>query len=247
VTKDRALHGLIESGEEWMRPLLAFRDEMYFSSLPENKKKYRNTKRRSGKVEVQNKYESGVGRTNELDYDEDGNVKHVPGPYWLKVRQTWLRELLEIEKTIKDSGRSIELITRDELRAIRQEWINDPNEPDAEDSLPEIYSKIYPNDDITWQKNDLGFFGDGGIEAIIKTAHSNNVPSELLQKVINLEIEVSGLGNRRGITNKLESIFKRDWGSLEEALERRIQANNEVLEFKEKRDKFQSMLEAYKS
>jgi DNA sulfur modification protein DndC len=247
VSKDRALHGLIESGEEWMRPLLAFRDEMYFSSQPENKAKYRNVKRRSGKIDVQTRFEPGVGRTNELDYDDEGNVKYVPGPYWLKVRKGWLEKLLKIEKNIRDEGRSIELITRDELRAIRQEWINDPNEPDAEDSLPKIYSKIYPEDDIAWKKNDLGFFGSDGIEAISKVAHSNNISSDLLQKVINLEIEVSGLGNRRGITNKLESILKQDWGSMEEALDRRIQANNDVLEFKEKRDKFQSMLEEYGS
>jgi DNA sulfur modification protein DndC len=85
------------------------------------------------------------------------------------------------------------------------------------------------------------------MQVISKVAHSNNVSSDLLKKVINLEIEVSGLGNRRGITNKLESILKQDWGSMEEVLDRRIQANNEVLEFKEKRDKFQSMLEEYGS
>ena len=247
VTKDRALHGLIESGEEWMRPLLTFRNEMHFSSQPENKSKYRNFKRRSGRIDVQTIFEPGVGRTNELDYDEEGNVKYVPGPYWLKIRKEWLEKLLYIEKCIRDEGRSIELITRDELRVIRQEWINDPNEPDVNDSLPSIYSKIYPDDDIAWQKNDLGFFDDDGMQVISKVAHSNNVSSDLLKKVINLEIEVSGLGNRRGVTNKLESILKQDWGSMEEALEHRIQANNEVLEFKEKRDKFQSMLEEYRS
>ena len=196
---------------------------------------------------MQTRFEPGVGRTNELDYDEEGNVKYVPGPYWLKIRKEWLEKLLHIEKGIRDEGRSIELITRDELRVIRQEWINDPNEPDVNDSLPEIYNKIYPDDDIAWQKNDLGFFDDEGIEAISKVAHSNNVSSDLLKKVINLEIEGSGLGNRRGVTNKLESILKQDWGSMEEALDRRIQANNEVLEFKEKRDKFQSMLEECRS
>ena len=247
VTKDRALHGLIESGEEWMSPLLTFRNEMHFSSQPENKSKYRNFKRRSGRIDVQTIFEPGVGRTNELDYDEEGNVKYVPGPYWLKIRKEWLEKLLYIEKCIRDEGRSIELITRDELRVIRQEWINDPNEPDVNDSLPSIYSKIYPDDDIAWQKNDLGFFDDDGMQVISKVAHSNNVSSDLLKKVINLEIEVSGLGNRRGITNKLESILKQDWGSMEEVLDRRIQANNEVLEFKEKRDKFQSMLEEYGS
>ena len=54
VTKDRAIHGLIESGEDWMKPLLAFRDELHFSTLPENKSKYRNYKIRSGRTDFQN-------------------------------------------------------------------------------------------------------------------------------------------------------------------------------------------------
>ena len=45
VTKDRAIHGLIESGEDWMRPLLEFRNELHYSTQPENKTKYRNYKR----------------------------------------------------------------------------------------------------------------------------------------------------------------------------------------------------------
>lgn len=45
VNKDKAIHGLVESGEDWMKPLLEFRDELHFSTLPENKATYRNHKR----------------------------------------------------------------------------------------------------------------------------------------------------------------------------------------------------------
>jgi DNA sulfur modification protein DndC len=246
VTKDRALHGLIESGAEWMRPLLDFRDELHFSSIPENKNKYRNVKRRSGRIDFQTKYEPGVGRTSELEYDDSGVAKHVPGPYWLDVRKKWLRKLLLIEKGIRDSGRTIELITRGELSAIRSEWINDPNEPDWDDCLPQIYKDVYPDEPLSWQKNDLGFFDEEGMNSLTKSANSTNVSSELLKKVINIEVDASGLGNRRGINNKIESVLKQDWDDLGDVLESRIKANNEVLEFKQKRDRFQAMLEEYK-
>ena len=57
-----------------------------------------------------------------------------------------------------------------------------------------------------------------------------------------MEVEVSGLGSRRGINNKIESILKRDWESVEVAFENKKVQSNATNEFKSKRDKFQSML-----
>ena len=55
-----------------------------------------------------------------------------------------------------------------------------------------------------------------------------------------MEVEVSGLGSRRGINNKIESILKRDWESVEVAFENKKVQSNATNEFKSKRDKFQS-------
>lgn len=244
VSKDRALHGLIETGEDWMKPLLEFRDELHYSTQPENKLKFRNIKRRSGKIDIQTKHSPGEGRTDEFDYDENGNVKYIPGPYLLKVRKAWVKKLLEIERKIRENGRFIELITRDELRAIRKEWVNDPNEPDAEDSLPKIYQKIYPHDSAIWGEGSMNFFTSEVIQVIQKAAHSVDINSDLLTKVINLEIEASGLGSRRGITNKIESTLKQDWGSIEDLVDRRVESNAHMLEFKQKRGEFQNILES---
>jgi len=242
VTKDRAIHGLIESGEDWMAPLLEFRNELHYSSQPENKTKYRNYKRRSGRVDFQKQYIEGVGRSNEIELDNEGVAKHVPGPYWLEVRKTWLKKLLEIEKDINESGQKIELITREELHVIRKEWISDPNEPDWDDSLPKIYKEIYPNDTLDWSEHDLGFFDNKSMELVNESGKRANVPPELLKKIIDIEVDVSGLGNRRGLNKKIENILRQDWTGLDSAIESKIANNHSTLEFKNQRERFQAML-----
>lgn len=53
VTKDKAMESLIKNGEEWMSPLLKYRDLLAFTTDPVNKDTYRNYKRRTGKVSYQ--------------------------------------------------------------------------------------------------------------------------------------------------------------------------------------------------
>ncbi|WP_106477948.1 DNA phosphorothioation system sulfurtransferase DndC [Phytohalomonas tamaricis] len=210
VTDDKALHGLIESGASWMKPLLAFRNKLYQSRQPENSEEYRNFRRRTGRVT----YNSG-----DISDDSVREVRHIPGPYWLSKRQEFLRELLTIEKEINENGESIELITRPELHMIRREWLRDPNEPDWEDSLPSIYRAIY-NEDLDWIDDDAGAFTRADSETLENLSEKYGVPSALIRKMLEAELQVSGLGNRRGILNSLESILQRDWEDLEAINER---------------------------
>jgi len=210
VTEDKALHGLIESGADWMKPLLAFRNKLYSSRQPENAEEYRNFRRRTGRVS----YNSG-----DIDDDSVQEVRHIPGPYWLSKRQDFLRELLTIEKEINESGETIELITRPELHIIRREWLRDPNEPDWEDSLPRIYREVY-GEDLDWVEDDAGAFTRADSAILQKLSDRYGVPAPLIRKMLEAELQVSGLGNRRGILNKLESILQRDWEELEEINER---------------------------
>ena len=209
VEKDRAIHGLIESGEEWMRPLLDFRNEMHHSTRPENKNDYRNFKRRTGKVT----FAKGDIQDDTEDLSEK---KHIPGPYWMKQRQTWLKRLLIMEKEIRDSGRPIDLINRKELKAIRKEWINDPNEPDWMDNLPSIYADVYPDDSIEWIKNDLASFSDEDNAALLELSEKGNVSADMIIKLLSLENEMSGLAVRKKIFDKLEGVLSKDWGTLKE-------------------------------
>ena len=146
-------------------------------------------------------------------------VRHIPGPYWLSKRQEFLRELLTIEKGINESGESIELITRPELHMIRREWLRDPNEPDWEDSLPRIYREVY-GEDLDWVEDDAGAFTRADSETLERLAEKYGVPSALVRKMLEAELQVSGLGNRRGILKSLESILQRDWEDLDAINER---------------------------
>lgn len=206
VTEDRALQGLIQSGEKWMKPLLDFRNKIYASTDPEKKNQYRNYKRRTGKVS----YMQGEG----ADIDST-DIRHIPGPYWLKVRKEWLKELLQIEKELSNAGHPFKLIRDEELQAIRQEWLRDPNEPDWPDSLPRMYAEVYDNT-IEWVENDAGAFTEPDAELLQELSHKHTVPAELIMKLIEMEISVSGLGKRQGIMRKIESVLRQDWESLDQ-------------------------------
>ncbi|UZE31147.1 DNA phosphorothioation system sulfurtransferase DndC [Pseudomonas asplenii] len=212
VTQDKAIEGLVSSGEEWMRPLLEFRNQLHASSLPENKTEFRNYKRRTGKVT----FARGA-----VDDDSKISTKYVPGPYWMRYRKEWLKLLLEIEKNIRQGGNNLELIGRDELQVIRQQWLKDPNEPDWIDALPKIYNEIYPNDPIEWIKNDAGAFTAPDAAILNALEAEQGVPAVLIMKLIDAELSFSGLSRRKGILNELQRILEQDWGGLDDALERR--------------------------
>ena len=207
VTEEKALHGLIESGASWMAPLLAFRNKLYQSRQPENSKEYRNFRRRTGRVTY---------NTGDINDDSITNVRHIPGPYWLRIRQEFLKELLSMEKVIRDSGHDIELITRPELHMIRREWLRDPNEPDWDDSLPRIYREVYgETGDLDWVENDAGAFTKADSETLDALSVKYQIPAPLIRKLMEAELQISGLGNRRGILQKLETILRQDWDDLE--------------------------------
>ncbi|EKB1952506.1 hypothetical protein CGI33_22290 [Vibrio parahaemolyticus] len=206
VTKDRAMESLIQNGEEWMAPLLEFRNKLSMTTDPAHKEEYRNHKRRTGKVSYQYAKEGEDIATER---------KHVPGPYKLKYRRQWLRELLEMDKKFKAEGREIELITVPELHAIRQEWIHDPNEPDWDDSLPTIFKEVYGYD-LDWVYDDNASFGKDDAQLIHELCDNFDVAPEMIMKLIELEVSMEGLSRRSGISNKIASLLKQDWGSLEE-------------------------------
>ena len=230
VTKDRAMESLIQNGEEWMAPLLEFRNKLAMTTDPANKAEFRNHKRRTGRVSYQYAKEGE---------DIASERKHVTGPYWLKYRRQWLRELLELDKKYKAEGREIELITVPELHAIRQEWIHDPNEPDWDDSLPTIFKDVYGYD-LDWVYDDNASFGKDDAQLIHELCNNFDVEPEMIMKLIELEVSMEGLSRRSGISNKIASLLKRDWGSLEE-----IKQKHASLQSKAEFDIHQQEIERY--
>lgn len=230
VTKDRAMESLIKNGEEWMLPLLLYRNMLADTTNPEVKDTYRNFKRRTGKVSYQYAKEG----------EELNTVrKHVPGPYLLSWRKQWLEELLTIEKELNGKGHKITLITEPELHAIRQQWLKDPNEPDWSDSVPKIYRSVY-GVDLAWVADDQVRFTGDDADLLQQLADDAGVAPEMIMKLIELELSMDGLGRRSGVFSRIENILKQDWGSLEEIQERhsRLQGRHEY-------DLHQKQIQAY--
>ena len=150
VTEDKAMASLVEQGEEWMRPLLDFRNLLAETTQPERKSEFRNFRRRTGKVTIARRG---------LQIDENGNSvkKYVPGPYWMRYRREWFEQILKMQRALYERDRDVELISEEEIHAIRREWLNDPNEPDWEDHVPAIYRRVY-GQDLDWVQKDSGAF-----------------------------------------------------------------------------------------
>lgn len=227
VTKDRAMESLVQNGETWMLPLLKYRNILSRSTSPKLKKKYRSHIRRDGRLAFKTLREDGE-RILTDDY--------TTGPYKLKYRKVALRLLLNIQKQLADSGRDVELITVPELHAVRHEWLNDPNEPDWDDDLPIIFNEVFGYD-LDWSVDDTNQFSREDAALITEIAPEYGVSPQLVKKLIDLEISMSGLSRRTGIYKKIGRLIQQDWESAEEIIKQNKDSRqNQINQSKEVQD-----------
>lgn len=108
VAEDKALIGMIESGERWLIPLLRFRK--WLEQIRDDPKK-RMDRKRSGKIQ----------------YKRNSDLRS-PGPYTLETRKEIYQKLLETQQEIcKLSGQKHQLIGNDEFKKIKEFWDIDEN------------------------------------------------------------------------------------------------------------------------
>ncbi|MGK0501252.1 MAG: DNA sulfur modification protein DndC [Alteromonadaceae bacterium] len=208
VTKDRAMESLVQNGETWMLPLLKFRNILSRSTSPKLKKKYRNHIRRDGRLAFKTLREDG-----EKILTDD----YTTGPYKLKYRKMALTLLLRMQKQLSVKQKDLELITVPELHAVRHEWLNDPNEPDWDDSLPKI---VFAELGLTldWSVDDTNQFGNAEGELLNQISPKHGVSPQMLKKLIDLETSMSGLVRRSGIFSKIGRLIQQDWESAEDII-----------------------------
>ena len=96
VKRDRSMEGLIGSGEEWMEPLIDFRNLLAESRDREG---WRENRRRN---------------------NDEG-----PGPYTPEIRALLLKELLKTQLEVQKSQPELSLINYQELVAIQVTWYRD--------------------------------------------------------------------------------------------------------------------------
>lgn len=192
VKKDTTMQNLIDSGEEWMTPLFEFREMLSETQNPSKKSTYRNHKRRSGQAGI-------VRDGTRLSY----------GPYKLKWRKIFLRELLSAQKQIQEERPEIAFsaISIDELEMIRQIWRKE--EHDWQDSVPTIYKEVIGEDYPITPEDGVAFTMDD--HKLLEKHCESDMQVDLIARLIDLERNMEGMSRRAGIINKINKIFNEEW------------------------------------
>ncbi len=192
VQKDHSMESMIDNGEEWMEPMLALRNLLASTQDPAEKQKYRQLKRRNGRLA------------------EKADGSSIPGPYKLSVRQDFLRRLLEAQRSIREHGPDAHafLISELELHEIRRIWRVE--EQDWADSLPRIYREA-TGGELAWVRDDVTGFSAQDGEVLTRVAREHDVPPALIAKLLDLERDKQGMSRRAGIYEKIDQVFREDW------------------------------------
>lgn len=193
VEKDKSMEAMIlnDQEKEWMSILLEFRNEFGNEVGDRERRSFRRMR-----GNLQGNY---------------GKLFH--GPYKKEVREYWLERLLNIQKEIQENGpeefSDLELIRIPELQAIRRIWVNDKHEFD--DSLPKIYERVVGKEFV-----DPEWIHYENFEAeewnILKEVCEEMFPDEelvfeMMYSLVDVENKSSGVNQRKGILDSVNSII----------------------------------------
>jgi DNA sulfur modification protein DndC len=206
VQQDTTMENLIDNGEEWMTPLLEFRDFLSETQNVEKKHIYRSHKRRDGQVA----------------YVRDG-TRIAYGPYKLEWRKTFLERLLQIQLDIQHNGPdpTVHLISFEELELIRDFW----REEEWTDSVPEIYQRI-TGENHGWLDDDGVKYSREDFQLLRQFCEDAGINPALPTKLIDQERRMHGMSRRSGILQKIDRIFSEEWRTEGEILESLEMTNN---------------------
>lgn len=203
VERDKAMEAMIDSGEEWLTPLLEFRDKLSETQDPARKLEFRDHRRRTGKV-------SFIGETD----------RPMPGPYTMDFCRTLLRGLLETQRQVADeapAGEAPILIHEAELHEIRRLWRTERG--DWADSVPKIVRETLGLDrdwvEPVWVSEDAVAFTAEDGELLDAICAENDVPTELVMRLLDIERASHGLKRRHAVHTRIEDAFKLEWRDLD--------------------------------
>jgi DNA sulfur modification protein DndC len=216
VDRDKSMEAMVLNDDEksWMEPLLELRDELDFRSEAKRKKERANRdfRRMSGRIELfEHKGEDG-----------EPTIDPIPGPYIKTWREELLRKVLTTQETVRQLAppdmKDIELISHDELLAIRHIWREEKHEFD--DALPRIYHEVTgqkfqdprPNADTT--------LGPDEWATLENLCGDNAMYLELVARLLDTERKYQTMSRRTGIYKALEGCFESSGLAKEPAIQR---------------------------
>lgn len=198
VTEDRSLKGFLDSNQlsdetkNILEKMISFR---------ENLLKYRSNRDMRLKRR----------KTGHIYYiEKDGEKLKGLGPFTLKARKRILKELLMIQKEIKENkvvSINSSLIEDKELKLIRSIWIE---EGEWEDKLPKIYKDVFGKKP-DWVIEDLSLFEKEELDILDNISNEYNINVDVIKKLINIERKYLGYAVRTNIMKAIHKLLFQDW------------------------------------
>ena len=143
------------------------------------------------------------------------NNRLVHGPYTQETREDFLRHLLRVEKLVHEIGpdsiKDVPLISKEELKLIRQIWLDEFHE--FEDRLPVIYEEEtgIPYDDGSIGKNK--YFGAQEATLIKEVCDDvckgETLMPQMIKALLDVEAKAAAISNKRNVINNLEREIKK--------------------------------------
>ena len=131
VKEDKSMKALVEHGNAWMAPMLAYRDLMV-----------------EGRNVSENRY--STRRNGQIAVDAEG---HNMGNYTFEYRKDMLRRLLILQRDLQKVKPHMELISNQELVAIQINWYRDGFfTPKVTDIFNEVYNRTMPFENMQYQE-----------------------------------------------------------------------------------------------
>lgn len=131
VKEDKSMTALVRRGNDWMMPLLQYRNEMV-----------------EGRNVSENRY--ATRRNGQAAVDADGNNQ---GNYTFEYRTHMLRRLLETQLEMQKIKPHMELVSNQELVAIQINWYRDGFfSPKVTEIYNEVYKRNMPLENMQYQE-----------------------------------------------------------------------------------------------
>lgn len=198
--RDSSMEALVDSGEDWLAPMLELRDLLARTTNPDLKTQYRDTRAINGRVY----------------HKKDGTL--IPRAYKFEFSVHLLESLLAIETDLVAQGKGAEhsLVSLEELREIRRIWRLERQ--DWADTLPAMYRRV-KGDDLDWVRDDAPDLGGQSKEMLQRICQEREVPAELVMRLVDVERRYANLTRRRGLFQELSSLLSQDWAARDELRE----------------------------
>jgi DNA sulfur modification protein DndC len=198
--RDTSMEALIDNGEDWMEPLLDFREWLVATTEPERKREFRDIKGRDGRVV----------------FKKDGTL--AARTYTLETSKLMLEKVLRAQKAVRRDGPDplMELISAEELSEIRRLWRIERQ--DWEDSVPHIFRAVNGYD-LNWPKDDDGTFDTDQKELLSSLCKEYNVPFDLVARMLEVERQSTGMTRRASVQKSLQAVLSQEWENESDIME----------------------------